>query len=138
LLGLLAGLDTPTSGRVLLDGIDLGTLDEDGRARLRAGRVGFVFQSFQLLPSLTAIENVMLPLELAGEASPAEAARECWRASVWPTAPVTIPASCQVASSSAWRSRARLRRARKSCLPTSRPATSTRRPGRASPSCCSR
>jgi putative ABC transport system ATP-binding protein len=76
LLGLLAGLDTPTSGRVLLDGIDLGTLDEDGRARLRAGRVGFVFQSFQLLPSLTAMENVMLPLELADEPAPAEAARE--------------------------------------------------------------
>ena len=76
LLGLLAGLDTPTRGRVLFDGIDLGTLDEDGRARLRAGRVGFVFQSFQLLPSLTAIENVMLPLELADEPAPAAAARE--------------------------------------------------------------
>ncbi len=67
LLGLLAGLDVPTSGRVILDGVDLTTLDEDGRARLRAGRVGFVFQSFQLLPSLTALENVMLPLELAGQ-----------------------------------------------------------------------
>jgi putative ABC transport system ATP-binding protein len=68
LLGLLAGLDVPTRGRVVLDGTDLTTLDEDGRARLRAGRVGFVFQSFQLLPSLTALENVMLPLELAGDA----------------------------------------------------------------------
>jgi len=67
LLGLLAGLDTPTAGRVWLDGTDLGTLDEDGRARLRAGRVGFVFQSFQLLPPLNALENVMLPLELAGD-----------------------------------------------------------------------
>jgi putative ABC transport system ATP-binding protein len=76
LLGLLAGLDTPSAGRVRLDGTDLGTLDEDGRARLRAGRVGFVFQSFQLLPSLTALENVMLPLELAGEPEPAAAARE--------------------------------------------------------------
>ena len=66
LLGLLAGLDIPTSGRVLLDGKDLNCLDEDGRARLRIHRVGFVFQSFQLLPSLTALENVMLPLELAG------------------------------------------------------------------------
>ena len=71
LLGLLAGLDTPSSGRVLLDGADLNTLDEDGRARLRAARVGFVFQTFQLLPGLTALENVMLPLELAG----ADAAR---------------------------------------------------------------
>jgi putative ABC transport system ATP-binding protein len=76
LLGLLAGLDTPTRGHVLLEGTDLGELDEDGRARLRAGRVGFVFQSFQLLPSLTALENVMLPLELAGDVAPADAARE--------------------------------------------------------------
>ncbi len=65
LLGLMAGLDTATDGRVFLDGHDLGRLDEDGRAALRASRVGFVFQSFQLLPSLTALENVMLPLELA-------------------------------------------------------------------------
>ncbi len=67
LLGLLAGLDVPTQGRVLLDDIDLGTLDEDGRARMRNQRVGFVFQTFQLLSSLTALENVMLPLELAGQ-----------------------------------------------------------------------
>lgn len=76
LLGLLAGLDVPTGGRVLLDGIELTTLDEDGRARLRAGRVGFVFQSFQLLQSLTALENVMLPMELVGEGSPRTAATE--------------------------------------------------------------
>ncbi|HSD61865.1 MAG TPA: ATP-binding cassette domain-containing protein [Burkholderiales bacterium] len=66
LLGLLAGLDTPTSGRVLLSGIDLFALDEDGRAALRGEMVGFVFQTFQLLPALSALENVMLPLELAG------------------------------------------------------------------------
>src|SRR3954467_10506800 len=66
LLALLAGLDTPTSGRVLLAGTDLTSLHEDGRARLRAARVGFVFQSFHLVPALTALENVMLPLELAG------------------------------------------------------------------------
>jgi putative ABC transport system ATP-binding protein len=66
LLGLMAGLDTASHGSVYLAGHDLGTLDEDGRASLRASRVGFVFQSFQLLPSLTALENVMLPLELAG------------------------------------------------------------------------
>jgi putative ABC transport system ATP-binding protein len=68
LLGLLAGLDRPTSGTVRLDGVDLGTLDEDGRARLRAEKVGFVFQTFQLLPTLTALENVLVPLELAGAA----------------------------------------------------------------------
>ena len=68
LLALLAGLDVPSRGRVLLDGQDLTQLDEDGRARLRAQRVGFVFQSFHLIPALTALENVMLPLELAGRA----------------------------------------------------------------------
>ncbi len=75
LLGLLAGLDTPTAGRVLLDGHDLFALDEDGRAELRGRMVGFVFQSFQLLPSLNALENVMLPLELAGRPDAAESAR---------------------------------------------------------------
>ncbi|HYC48888.1 MAG TPA: ABC transporter ATP-binding protein [Burkholderiales bacterium] len=66
LLGLLAGLDTPSSGSVRIAGHDLFALDEDGRAALRARTVGFVFQSFQLLPAMTALENVMLPLELAG------------------------------------------------------------------------
>ena len=65
LLALLAGLDTATSGQVWLAGTDLTSLDEDGRARLRAQRVGFVFQAFHLIPALTALENVMLPLELA-------------------------------------------------------------------------
>ena len=64
LLGLLAGLDAPSAGEVRLLGENIGQLDEDGRAALRAGRVGFVFQSFQLLPALTALENVLLPLEL--------------------------------------------------------------------------
>src|SRR6202020_128508 len=66
LLALLAGLDSPSTGRVLIAGIDLTELDEDGRAAIRGKHVGFVFQSFHLIPSLTAIENVMLPLELAG------------------------------------------------------------------------
>lgn len=74
LLALLAGLDLPTSGRVLLEGQDLARLDEDGRARLRAQRVGFVFQSFHLIPALTALENVMLPLELSGNADARRAA----------------------------------------------------------------
>jgi putative ABC transport system ATP-binding protein len=68
LLGLLAGLDTPSGGRVLLDGTDIFALDEDGRAGFRKARLGFVFQSFQLLAHLTALENVMLPLELRGDA----------------------------------------------------------------------
>ena len=74
LLGLLAGLDVPTAGQVLIDGVDLATLDEDGRASLRRRMVGFVFQSFQLLPALTALENVMLPMELAGSSSARETA----------------------------------------------------------------
>ncbi|MBT5068222.1 MAG: ABC transporter ATP-binding protein [Halieaceae bacterium] len=66
LLGLLAGLDTPSAGAIFLDGVNIVNLDEDQRATLRSQKVGFVFQSFQLLPALTALENVMLPLELAG------------------------------------------------------------------------
>lgn len=76
LLALLAGLDTPTSGRVRLAGQDLTALNEDGRAKLRAERVGFVFQSFHLIPALTALENVMLPLELAGRPEARRGARE--------------------------------------------------------------
>ncbi|WP_150430019.1 ABC transporter ATP-binding protein [Dechloromonas sp. CZR5] len=75
LLGLLAGLDAPSSGEVRLAGVSLNALDEDRLARLRGRVLGFVFQSFQLLPSLTALENVMLPLELAGMAGAAETAR---------------------------------------------------------------
>lgn len=76
LLGLLAGLDVPTTGDVTLVGERLSALDEDGRARIRAGRVGFVFQSFQLLPGLTALENVMLPLELNRHTDPRREAQE--------------------------------------------------------------
>ncbi len=76
LLALLAGLDEPTAGTVWLDGTELSALDEDGRAEARARHVGFVFQSFHLVPSLTALENVMLPLELAGRRDARAAARE--------------------------------------------------------------
>ena len=76
LLGLLAGLDVPTAGEIRLDGISLASLDEDARARKRGKLLGFVFQSFQLLPSLTALENVMLPLELAGLRTSTATARD--------------------------------------------------------------
>jgi putative ABC transport system ATP-binding protein len=76
LLGLLAGLDEASGGEACLFGTPLQSLDEDGRAALRAGRVGFVFQSFQLLSGMTALENVMLPLELSGHATPEKAAIE--------------------------------------------------------------
>lgn len=76
LLGILAGLDLPTSGQVWLGKHELTALDEDGRAALRADKVGFVFQSFHLIPSLTALENVMLPLELTDHHNPREAAKQ--------------------------------------------------------------
>jgi putative ABC transport system ATP-binding protein len=81
LLGLLAGLDRPTSGDVVIDGVALSTLDQDGCAAMRQRLLGFVFQSFQLLPALTALENVMLPLELAGATDATERARS-WLARV--------------------------------------------------------
>ncbi len=76
LLGLLAGLDVPSSGTVYLDGVDIFSFDEDGRARLRGRLAGFVFQSFQLLPAMTALENVMLPLELRAAPDARERAME--------------------------------------------------------------
>jgi len=75
LLGLLAGLDTPTRGQVILDGDDITALNEDQRARLRGEKVGFVFQTFQLIPTLTAVENVQVPLELRGEPGASSRAR---------------------------------------------------------------
>jgi putative ABC transport system ATP-binding protein len=76
LLGLLAGLDTPTRGQVVLDDADLTAMDEDERARLRGEKVGFVFQSFQLISTLTALENVQVPLELRGDSGAGDRARE--------------------------------------------------------------
>src|SRR6185295_20152755 len=76
LLGLLAGLDTPTHGRVLLDDSDMTAMSEDQRARLRGEKVGFVFQSFQLISTLTALENVQVPLELRGDSGAGERARD--------------------------------------------------------------
>ena len=76
LLGLLAGLDTPSGGSVILDGADLGRMTEDERALLRGEKVGFIFQSFQLIPTLTALENVQVPLELRGDAGAAARARD--------------------------------------------------------------
>jgi putative ABC transport system ATP-binding protein len=76
LLGLLAGLDTPSGGGVILDGAELGRMSEDERARLRGEKVGFIFQSFQLIPTLTAVENVQVPHELRGERDAAPRARD--------------------------------------------------------------
>ncbi len=107
LLGLLAGLDVPSAGRVWIGGEDLFALDEDGRARLRGRMVGFVFQSFQLLPALTALENVMLPLELSGGADAGRArARRARPRGPGTSAWATTRGNCRAASSSAWRWRA--------------------------------
>jgi putative ABC transport system ATP-binding protein len=76
LLGLLAGLDAPSTGQVILDGVDITALDEDSLARLRGTKIGFVFQFFHLLPSLTALENVLVPMEIAGVSNAAKRARE--------------------------------------------------------------
>jgi putative ABC transport system ATP-binding protein len=76
LLGLIAGLDAPSSGSVVIDGVDITRLDEDALARLRGEKIGFVFQFFHLIPSLTAYENVAVPLEIAGAANAARRARE--------------------------------------------------------------
>ena len=75
LLGLIAGLDAPTSGRILIDGTDITDLGEDALARLRGEKIGFVFQFFHLIPSLTALENVLVPMEIAGHADPGARAR---------------------------------------------------------------
>ena len=101
LLGLLAGLDLPTGGDVQVDGQSLFAWDEEQRAHWRAEQVGFVFQSFQLLPAMTALENVMLPLELAAHPEAIASPASCWPAWGWPSGPDTIRAPCRVASSSA-------------------------------------
>lgn len=74
LLGLIAGLDTPSSGEIAIDGVEITGLDEDRLARLRGAKIGFVFQFFHLIPSLSALENVLVPLEIAGEGRPADKA----------------------------------------------------------------
>ncbi len=105
LLGLLAGLDTATEGRVVLDGADITGLSEDELAVVRGSKIGFVFQSYQLIPTLTAEENVLLPHELMGRDpdSGVARARSCWIAWGWPIAWIIIRFNFPEASSSAWR-----------------------------------
>ena len=110
LLGLLAGLDTATSGTIVIDGVDITGLSEDKLALVRGRKIGFVFQSYQLLPTLTAEENVLLPHELAGGdvSAGVERARSCSKAWAWATASITTRSSSLEANSSEWRSRALL------------------------------
>ena len=107
LLQLAAGLDRPTSGRVALGGSDLGGLGETALTRLRRDRIGFVFQSFNLLGALTAEQNVALPSRLAGRRLPRGASATRSSASASATGPVTARRSSPAGSSSAWRSPAR-------------------------------
>ena len=100
LLGLLAGLDLPSSGEIEILGHSLTRLDEEGRARLRAEQVGFVFQSFLLLPTLSALENVMLPAELRGRPTASPVPGSCWPRSVWESGCTTCRRASLAASSS--------------------------------------
>jgi predicted ABC-type transport system involved in lysophospholipase L1 biosynthesis ATPase subunit len=128
LLGLLAGLDQPSSGSVALAGENLGTLDEDARAVLRGRLLGFVFQTFQLLPSLTAIENVMLPLELAGTANARSRGRALVAAGRAGAPPAALSETSLGRRAAARRPGPCLCPGPGWCWPTSRPATSTPRP----------
>jgi len=110
LLGLCAGLDRATSGEVTLAGHALGPLDEDGRARVRNANVGFVFQNFQLIPTLTALENVLVPIELGGRGQRGNRRPgRSWNGWGWAAAATTIRCSFPAASSSGRRWRGRLR-----------------------------
>ena len=137
LMHTLAGLDTLTSGSVWIGDADLGTLNDKKLTQLRRDRIGFIFQAFNLIPTLTAAENITLPMKLAGRKPDRE-----WFDNVVDTVGLQQPArrtgrrSSPVVSSSASRSRVRSRAGRRSSSPTSRPATSTpARAPRSSPSC---
>jgi len=114
MLGLIAGLDTPTTGRILLDGTDITSLGEEELARLRGRLVGIVFQFFHLLPSLTALENVLVPLEIAGVRDAERRARA-----------LLVDLSCRAESSSGWPSPGRSPTTPRFCSPMSPPVTST-------------
>lgn len=137
LLGLLAGLDQPSGGEVRLAGHALGDLDEDQRARVRAAHVGFVFQSFQLLDSLDALENVMLPLGWKAAPTLASAPENCSSESASANAWATIRASSPAASSNGSPLPVPSRRSRTCCSPTNPPATSTAPPASGSATCSS-
>jgi len=136
LLGLLAGLDVPTEGQAIINGQDLGAMDEDGRALLRADSVGFVFQNFQLLNGLTALENVMLPLELAGATNPRLLASDLLDRVGLRERMTIIPINCPAVNNNAAPLRVPLRPNPNYCLPMNPPATWINKPANASSICC--
>ncbi len=123
LMAVLSGLERASGGTVAVAGLDFGTLDEDALARARRGRIGIVLQAFHLLPTMTARENVAVPMELAGIPKRSSARTPNWRRSASATGCIIIRRSCPAGSSSASPSPARSGRARPSSSPTSRPAT---------------
>ncbi len=125
LMAVLCGLERASGGDVHIGGVDFGALDEDALARARRGRIGIVLQSFHLLPTMTALENVAVPLELAGDVD------------AFAPASTIIPPNCRVVNSSASPSPAPSRHGRPSCSPTNRPAILTRRQASPSWTCCS-
>ena len=125
----VAGLDSLTSGQVFIGDTDLTTLDDKALTQVRRDKVGFVFQSFNLIPTLTAIENITLPMDLAGRKPDKAWLDQSSRQSASATASSTDPASCPAASSSGWPWPAPWPRSRRSSSPTSPPATSTREAG---------
>ena len=141
LLNLAGGLDAPTAGAVLVEGTDLAGLSRAELAALRRRSVGYVFQDFNLIPALTAAENVALPRELDGVRAarrPPRGARRARGGRRSRTSPTASRTSCPAASASASRSRARSSARAGSSSPTSRPARSTARPARRSCGCCAR
>ena len=128
LLTIAGSLEEPSSGQVLVDGVDLATISRSERARMRRRSIGYVFQDFNLLPGLTAVENVTLPLELDGvsrEGRTRDGAATRSRRSKWRTMPTATPTSSQAASASGLRSHGRSSASAGCCSPTSRPARST-------------
>ena len=129
LLTIAGSLEEPTSGQVLVDGVDLASVSRSDRAKMRRRSIGYVFQDFNLLPGLTAVENVTLPLELDGvraKSRTRDGRSRRWRSSTSRTVPIATPTSCRAASASGSRSRERSSASAGCCSPTSRPARSTR------------